>query len=97
MRRFKDKRVLVTGSGRRIGAAIARRFAFECARVHLTARSHEELSSTCDELRSLTSEVEFVSFDLTQLDAAAKQATYVEQLWGAIYTPVTNAGAAEGR
>jgi NAD(P)-dependent dehydrogenase (short-subunit alcohol dehydrogenase family) len=93
MQRFKDKRVLVTGSGRGIGAAIARRFALEGARVYLTARSHEELSSTRDELRSLTSEVEFVSLDLTQPAAAAKLATYVEQLWGGIDILVTNAGA----
>jgi 3-oxoacyl-[acyl-carrier protein] reductase len=93
MQRFKDKRVLVTGSGRGIGAAIARRFALEGARVYLTARSHEELSSTRDELRSLTSEVEFASLDLTQPDAAAKLATYVEQLWGGIDILVTNAGA----
>ena len=94
MQRFKDKRVLVTGSGRGIGAAIARRFALEGARVYLTARSHGELSSTCDELRSLTSEVEFASLDLTEPDAAAKLATYVEQLWGGIDILVTNAGAA---
>jgi 3-oxoacyl-[acyl-carrier protein] reductase len=94
MQRFKDKRVLVTGSGRGIGAAIARRFALEGARVYLTARSHEELSSTCNELRSLTSEVAFASLDLTHPDAAAKLATYVEQLWGGIDILVTNAGAA---
>lgn len=94
MQRFKDKRVLVTGSGRGIGAAIARRFAVEGARVYLTARSHEELSSTCNELRSLTSEVEFASLDLTQPDAATKLAIYVDQLWGGIDILVTNAGAA---
>jgi NAD(P)-dependent dehydrogenase (short-subunit alcohol dehydrogenase family) len=94
MQRFKDKRVLVTGSGRGIGAAIARRFALEGARVYLTARTHEELSSTCDELRSLGSEVEFASLDLTQADAAAKLANYVEQVWGGIDILVTNAGAA---
>ena len=94
MQRFKNKRVLVTGSGRGIGAAIARRFALEGARVYLTARSREELSATCDELRSSASAVEFAALDLTEPDAAAKLATYVEQSWGGLDILVTNAGAA---
>ena len=94
MQRFNGKRVLVTGSGRGIGAATARRFALEGARVYLTARSHEELSCTSDELRSFTSEVRFVALDLTEPDAAAKLATDVEQSWGGLDILVTNAGAA---
>jgi 3-oxoacyl-[acyl-carrier protein] reductase len=94
MQRFNGKRVLVTGSGRGIGAAIARRFALEGARVYLTARSHDELSTTSEELRSFTSEVRFAALDLTGPDAAAKLATDVEQLWGGLDILVTNAGAA---
>jgi NAD(P)-dependent dehydrogenase (short-subunit alcohol dehydrogenase family) len=94
MQRFKDQRVLVTGSGRGIGAAIARRFAIEGARIYLTARSHGELSATCDELRSCTSEVKFAALDLTEPDAASKLASYVEQAWGGLDILVTNAGAA---
>ena len=62
--------------------------------MYLTARSHEELSATCDELRSFTSEIEFAALDLTEPDAATKLATYVEQLWGGLDILVTNAGAA---
>lgn len=94
MQRFTGKRVLVTGSGRGIGAAIARRFALEGARVHLTARSQEELSTTSDELRSFTPEVRFTALDLTEPDAAGKLATDVEQSWGGLDILVTNAGAA---
>jgi 3-oxoacyl-[acyl-carrier protein] reductase len=94
MQRFKDKRVLVTGSGRGIGAAIARRFALEGARVYLTARSHQELAATCDELRSLTREVGFTPLDLTEPDAATKLVTCVEQSFGGLDILVTNAGAA---
>jgi 3-oxoacyl-[acyl-carrier protein] reductase len=94
MQRFNGKRVLVTGSGRGIGAAIARRFALEGARVYLTARSQDELSTQSDELRSLTSEVRFAALDLTEPDAAAKLASDIERLWGGLDILVTNAGAA---
>lgn len=94
MQRFKGKRVLVTGSGRGIGAAIARRFAMEGARVFLTARSHDELSATCDELRSFPAEAAFAALDLTEQDAAAKLVACVEQSFGALDVLVTNAGAA---
>lgn len=94
MQRFRDKRVLVTGSGRGIGAAIAHRFALEGARVYLTARSHQELANTCDELRSLTSEVDFTPLDLTEPDAAAELANDVEESFGGLDILVTNAGAA---
>lgn len=94
MQRFTNKRVLVTGSGRGIGAAIARRFALEGARVYLTARSHEELSVTRDDLRSFTSEVEFAALDLTEPDAAVKLTSNVERSFGGLDILVTNAGAA---
>ncbi len=94
MQRFNGKRVLVTGSGRGIGAAIASRFALEGARVYLTARSHEELTSKSDELRSLTDEVRFAALDLTEPEAGAKLAIDIEQLWGGLDILVTNAGAA---
>jgi NAD(P)-dependent dehydrogenase (short-subunit alcohol dehydrogenase family) len=94
MQRFNGKRVLVTGSGRGIGAAIASRFAREGARIYLTARSKDELSTKSDELQSLTSEVRFSALDLTEPKAAAKLASDVEQLWGGLDILVTNAGAA---
>jgi 3-oxoacyl-[acyl-carrier protein] reductase len=43
MRSFENRRVLVTGSGRGIGKAIARPFALGGANVLLVARSRDEL------------------------------------------------------
>lgn len=94
MQRFIEKRVLVTGSGRGIGAAIARRFALEGARIYLTARGREELTTTCDELRPLTPDVKATVLDLTEPDAAAKLAEDIEHTWGGLDILVTNAGSA---
>lgn len=94
MQRFLGKRVLVTGSGRGIGAAIARHFALEGARVHLTARGNEELNTTCEELRTLTSEVRATAPDLTEAHAAQELAAEISQTWRGLDILVTNAGAA---
>jgi NAD(P)-dependent dehydrogenase (short-subunit alcohol dehydrogenase family) len=49
---FKDKRVLVTGSARGIGLAIARRFLSEGARVAINGRSSTTVQEVCAELGS---------------------------------------------
>ncbi len=94
MQRFLGTRVLVTGSGRGIGAAIARHFALEGARVHLTARGNEELNTTCEELRTLTSEVRATTLDLNEVHAAQELATEISQAWCGLDILVTNAGSA---
>jgi NAD(P)-dependent dehydrogenase (short-subunit alcohol dehydrogenase family) len=94
MDRFLGKRVLITGSGRGIGAGIARRFAQEGARLHLTARGAEELEATRQELLGLTSEVNVTALDLTAPNAAVMLLAEVAERWGGLDILVTNAGAA---
>ena len=62
---FENRRVLVTGSGRGIGKAIAHRFARGGAKVLLVARSRKELDESRAELLAQTSEVHAVALDLT--------------------------------
>ena len=52
MRRFEDKRVLITGAGRGIGRATAERFAAEGARLLLADRQAELLDQTAEEIRT---------------------------------------------
>lgn len=92
--RFIGKRVLVTGSGRGIGAAIARRFAEEGARVYLTARGEDELTETQTELSKLTTEVRVTALDLTTPEAAATIALDIAHIWKGVDILVANAGAA---
>lgn len=92
--RLAGKRVLVTGAGRGIGLAIARRFLEEGARVVLLDRSEAELLTAADELAdysgSWTTEVCDLR-DPVQLEASATRAF---AHFGGIDIVVNNAGIA---
>jgi NAD(P)-dependent dehydrogenase (short-subunit alcohol dehydrogenase family) len=94
MERFDNRRVLVTGSGRGIGKAIARRLAQGGARIMLVARSSHELEQTRSELLELTTEVRTLALDLQLPDSPRQVSTEVENAWSGLDILVTNAGAA---
>ena len=94
MPRFENQRVLVTGSGRGIGSAIAHRFAQEGARIQLVARSMDELEQTPSELAPLASEVRAMTLDLVLPGSARQLVDEVARGWGGLDILVTNAGAA---
>ncbi|GAA1327221.1 SDR family NAD(P)-dependent oxidoreductase [Pseudonocardia xinjiangensis] len=81
---------LVTGAGRGIGAAVARRLSAAGHRVALTARSGGELDALAAELPgpALT-----VPADVTAPDAAERVFAEVENVWGPVEVLVLNAGA----
>ncbi len=93
-RRFESARVLVTGSGRGIGKAIARRFAEEGARIQLVARSPDELRATQAELQEFAREVRATALDLLLPDSPARIVGEVADAWGGLDILVANAGAA---
>lgn len=64
-----DKIALVTGAGRGIGAASARLFAAEGAKVVLTARTETELRAVTEEIRAEGGTADYVVCDLA--DAAS--------------------------
>lgn len=59
-----DKVALVSGAGRGIGAAAARLFAREGARVLLAARTEDQLKAVTEEIRGAGGTADFVVFDL---------------------------------
>lgn len=78
-KRLDGRIALVTGASRGIGAAVARRFAEEGARLVLTARTTGGLEELDDEVRRITGEpATLVPLDLTDLDA-------IDQLGAAIF------------
>jgi len=91
---FKNKRVLVTGSGRGIGKGIAERFAREGAWVQLVARSEEELEATLSELLKFTAEVRATPLDLLAPDSGRQIVEEVQRAWDGLDILITNAGAA---
>lgn len=85
------RRCLVTGAGRGIGAAVARRLSAEGHAVALTARSEDELTALAAELPGRTL---VVPADLADPAAADTVVSRIEDEWGPVEVLVLNAGVA---
>jgi NAD(P)-dependent dehydrogenase (short-subunit alcohol dehydrogenase family) len=73
-----DKVAVITGAGRGIGAAAARLFAAEGARVLLAARTEAQLAAVAEEIRTAGGDAEYVICDLADtasVRAAVDRAT----------------------
>jgi NAD(P)-dependent dehydrogenase (short-subunit alcohol dehydrogenase family) len=86
-----DLRCLVTGAGRGIGAAAARRLGAAGHRVALTARSADQLAGVAATLPGPTLQL---PADLTDARAAERLVGAVEDTWGPVDVLVLNAGVA---
>jgi len=90
---LKDKVALVTGSSRGIGAAIAKRFAQEGAKVVVHGRDVTAASSVRDEIQQAGGQAIHVIGDVTSFTDIEALRQQVEQQFGPIDLLVTNAGA----
>jgi NAD(P)-dependent dehydrogenase (short-subunit alcohol dehydrogenase family) len=84
------RRCLVTGAGRGIGAAVARRLAAAGHRVALTARSGDELEALAE---ALPTPALALPADVTDPGAVEGVFAAVEREWGPVEVLVLNAGA----
>ncbi|MCA9705757.1 MAG: SDR family oxidoreductase [Myxococcales bacterium] len=90
--RFVDHVVLITGASAGIGAAAARRFAAEGARVVLAARGRPALERLVEELRAEGHRAEAVPTDVADIDAMRALIERTVEYGGRLDVLVNNAG-----
>jgi len=88
---------VVTGSSRGIGAAIARRFAGEGARVAVNGRDVAALEAVCDDIRAAGGEAIAVPADVTRFDDIEHMRQAIEDRFGPADIVVANAGGSPVR
>ncbi|MFF4160573.1 glucose 1-dehydrogenase [Streptomyces sp. NPDC001678] len=86
------KVTLVTGASSGIGAAAARVFAREGARVVLAARREDRLAALAAELRERGAEASYVVTDVTRPDDARRAVEFAVERYGRLDAAFNNAG-----
>lgn len=89
MKKLQDKVVIITGASMGIGAAIARLFAAEGARLALAARSLDKLQALAD---SLGTEVLPLRTDMTDPEQVRDMVRLTAERFGRIDILINNAG-----
>jgi NAD(P)-dependent dehydrogenase (short-subunit alcohol dehydrogenase family) len=83
---------IVTGGGRGIGRAIARKFAAAGASVVVTARTEMEIAQVASDIREKGGQAAFVVADVSRESDCEKIVSATRQAFGAIHVLVNNAG-----
>jgi NAD(P)-dependent dehydrogenase (short-subunit alcohol dehydrogenase family) len=83
---------IVTGGGRGIGRAIARRFAAEGASVVVTARTESEVSQVVSEIQNAGGKAAAVTADISREVDCEKIVRGAREAFGPIHVLVNNAG-----
>src|SRR5262245_30001200 len=92
MQMLQDRVALITGSSRGIGAAIAKAFALEGARVVLHGRDQTALQAVLTDIERLGGSAVSTHGDVTSFDAIEAIRHYAEDQYGPIDVLVANAG-----
>ena len=90
--RLKDKVALVTGGGSGIGAAAAKLFAKEGARVAVLGRTREKLDEIVEEIHEEGGEAEVIQGDVSDYADLERAVGEVLALWGRLDIVFANAG-----
>ena len=82
---------LVTGAGRGIGAALARRLAADGMHVVLTARTSSELEAVEEQIFEAGGQATIAPLDLTESDSIARLANAISERWNRLDLLALNA------
>lgn len=94
--KLSGRTVLITGASAGIGAACARAFAAEGARLVLAARRAERLEESADKLRGSGTDVLALELDVRDAAGVAEALGALPAEWSAIDVLVNNAGLGRG-
>ena len=92
MDRLKDKVAIITGGNSGVGAATAKKFAAEGAKVVITARRANMLEEVAEEIRAAGGEVLTVPSDISKSEDAARVVAETLEKFGKIDILINNAG-----
>ncbi len=92
MKNFQDQVVFLTGASSGIGAALARGFSEQGAKLILTARRKENLKKLEEELNQKTEESIAIPCDVTQEKELSEAVLQAKQKFGKIDVVIANAG-----
>lgn len=95
MDRLKDKVAIITGGNSGVGAATAKRFAAEGAKVVITARRKEALDQVAAEITEAGGTVLAVPMDISKTEDSQRLVDTVLERFGKIDVLVNNAGILE--
>ncbi len=90
--RLTDRVAIVTGSGKGIGAATAKRLAEEGARITITDINRESCEQTAAEIREAGGEAIAVPCDITNRQNVEEMVQKTVDMFGHIHVLVNNAG-----
>lgn len=94
--KLKDKVIVVTGSTRGIGRAIAEACAIEGAQVVISSRTKEHVESACDSFKQKGLSVSCLQVDVTQESDLKHLMQHAIQTCGKIDVWINNAGLSGG-
>lgn len=94
--KLKDKVVVITGSTRGIGKAIAKACAKEGAKVVISSRTESAVKQQCDILRRQGLSVSCIAVDVTRKGDIDKLFKHAIETWGRIDVWINNAGISGG-